>query len=299
MTNLNILKFKNIHKLSQTIRTNILSNKTQNITFKVSSLNLFYFRYFCTKDEMIKSLEQRPFSDNWKTSLSYLEQALIGILLGDGHLEKSSKGVLAQSRLRITFAGKYKELANHIAGIFSEHITSKGLRYSEIKNRDTSELYHRISLTTKVSPLFEFYHKLFYVNLSNLTDTATNLDSINDLKANTNKNVKNIKNKYIKIIPSNIEELLTPVVLAFFICGDGNYHKTKQIIRLCTNSYSKKEVELLAKALYNKFNLESRLEHVRNNQYILIIRKSQLPIIQNLVKDHIHPSMLYRIGVNI
>lgn len=297
MTNLKILKFKNIHNLSQTIRTNIFSTKIQNIKYSVSPLNLIYFRYFSTKEEMIKSLEQRPFSENWKTSLSYLEQVLIGILLGDGHLEKSSKGVLAQSRLRITFAGKYKGLANNIAGIFSEHLTSKGIRYSEIKNRDSTELYQIISLTTKVSPLFEFYHKLFYVNLSNLT--TTNLDSIKYLKENTDKNVKNIQNKYIKIIPSNIEELLTPVVLAFFICGDGNYHKTKQIIRLCTNSYSKKEVELLAKALYNKFNLESRLEHVRNNQFILIIRKNQVPIIQNLVKDHIHPSMLYRIGLNI
>jgi hypothetical protein len=29
---------------------------------------------------------QGEFSDNWEPSLDYLEQVLIGILLGDGHL---------------------------------------------------------------------------------------------------------------------------------------------------------------------------------------------------------------------
>jgi len=169
-------------------------------------------------------------------------------------------------------------------------MSPNGIRYSEVKSGESSRLYGygRISLTTKVSPLFNYYHKFFYVKLSDP----------NHLNFNSYKNIDNPKNRYIKIIPSNIEELLTPVVLAFFICGDGNYHKTKKIIRFCTNSYTKKEVELLSKALLTRFNIESRLEHVRNNQYIIIIRKTQVPILHNLVRSHVHSSMLYRIGLS-
>uniref|UniRef100_UPI00223848A7 LAGLIDADG endonuclease n=1 Tax=Ramaria rubella TaxID=113071 RepID=UPI00223848A7 len=200
-----------------------------------------------------------PFSDNWKPSLGYLEQVLIGILLGDGHLEKSSKGLGTQSRLRITFSEKYKELSTHIADIFSDYMSPNGIRYSEEKSGVSSKLYGRISLTSKVSPLFHYYHNLFYVKFSDSGGCGA-LRTPNHLNCNSHKNIENQKNKYIKEIPLNIEELLT--LLAFFICGDGNYHKTKQIIRFFTNSYTKPEVELLSKVLLTKFNIESRLEHV-------------------------------------
>lgn len=164
-------------------------------------------------------------------------------------------------------------------------MSPKGIRYSEVpsKSGNSSKLYGRISLTTKVSPLFKYYHKLFYVKFSDIRIS----------NCTSEKDVANLQKKYIKVIPSNIEELLTPVVIAFFICGcgDGNYHKTKKIIRLCTNNFSKTEVELLSKALLKKFKIDSRLERVRNNQFMLIIRKTQVPVLQNLVKDHIHPSM--------
>jgi|SRR3979490_461297 len=167
-------------------------------------------------------------------------------------------------------------------------MSPKGIRYSEVNSGHSSKLYGRISLTTKGSPLFKYYHTLFYVKLSDLS--LSNCTSQTD--------VANLKNKYIKVIPSNIEELLTPVAIAFLIYGDGNDHKTKQIIRLCTNNLTKTEVDLLSKALLNKFNIKSRLERVRNNQFLLIIRNTQVPVLQNLVKDHIHLSMLYRIGLN-
>lgn len=69
-------------------------------------------------------------------------------------------------------------------------------------------------------------------------------------------------------------------------------------MKICTNSCTKLEVEILSKALFNKFGLESRLEHVRNNQFNLVFKTSQVPKLQNIVKNHMHPSMLYRIGLD-
>jgi hypothetical protein len=107
----------------------------------------------------------------------------------------------------------------------------------------------------------------------------------------------NSEGKYIKILPENIETILTPVSFALFLMSDGTFHKTKHIVKLCTNNFTKAEVELLSKAILNKFGIESKLEHVRKEQYVLRFRKSVVPQIQLLVKDHMIPSMMYRIGL--
>ena len=52
-----------------------------------------------------------------------------------------------------------------------------------------------------------------------------------------------IKNKYIKIVPLNIGEILTPIGLAHWIMDDGYKHGNGLI--LATESFSLKEVELL------------------------------------------------------
>jgi len=65
--------------------------------------------------------------------------------------------------------------------------------------------------------------------------------------------------------------------------GDGNYHKQHQIIRLYTNNFTKKEVQLLSTSIYNKFGIDSRVEHDRREQYILVIRRVKVPKFQALV----------------
>jgi hypothetical protein len=97
-----------------------------------------------------------------KTLPSFLHQALIGIVLGDGHLGKSSYGLNANVRLRITFAERYKPLAFYIAGLFCYYINPKGIRFSKVKSDKDSELFGRVSLTSVANPVFNQYHKLFY-----------------------------------------------------------------------------------------------------------------------------------------
>jgi hypothetical protein len=154
---------------------------------------------------------------------------------------------------------------------FCFYINPKGYYKNRVQSGLNSKFYGRIQLTSVALPLFNKYHNLFY---------------------------KLVEDKYVKVLPLNIEELLTPVSLAFFfIMGDGNYHKTKKIIRVCTNSYTKEEVLLISQAIFTKFGIKSRLELVRNAQFILIVRSSQVSLLQDLVKSHIHPSLLYRIGL--
>jgi len=79
--------------------------------------------------------------------------------------------------------------------------------------------------------------------------------------------------------------------------GDGNYNPINKCFRLSTHSFSKQEVELISSAIFNKFGIKSKLEHVRNEQYMVRIRGSDLIKLQNLIKAHVIASMLYRIGL--
>jgi len=58
-----------------------------------------------------------------------------------------------------------------------------------------------------------------------------------------------------KVIPSNIEELLTPVPLAYWAMDDGA--KLSSGFLLCTHSFLLSDVELLTKVLKSKFDLDT------------------------------------------
>jgi hypothetical protein len=112
------------------------------------------------------------------------------------------------------------------------------------------------------------------------------------------------KGKYKKIIPSNIAELLCPIVLAHLIMGDGTFSAKDSRIRIYTNHFSFEECNLLADAITHNCNIHCKVLFDRiggpsgdDKQYILTIGKNQLIKLQELVSPHMHTSMLYRIGL--
>jgi hypothetical protein len=105
------------------------------------------------------------------------------------------------------------------------------------------------------------------------------------------------KNKYIKIVPKNIIDLMDPIVLSYLIQGDGNYDKSRNRVRIYTNSYTKSEVENLALVINTKFNIYAAVLHDRKDQWILTIGAKNLDLLRKIVKPHFHPSMLYRLGL--
>ena len=92
-----------------------------------------------------------------------------------------------------------------------------------------------------------------------------------------------------KVIPLNISEYLTP--LAVWIKGWG--------VRIATNSYTLKEVELLNDVLKSKYNLETTIQNIwLQNQYSIYIKKESVNNLRNIVGPYIHSSMLYKLGVD-
>ena len=105
--------------------------------------------------------------------------------------------------------------------------------------------------------------------------------------------------KIIKTVPYNREDIISPVVLAHLIRGDGNIKPNDKIIRIYTNSFSKQDVERLAKAITNKLGIVTKALYERNYQYILTISRNQLETVRSLVLPYMHVIMLYKLGLDL
>lgn len=205
-----------------------------------------------------------------KTTLpKYLHEVLIGLLLSDGSLERSS--ITSAARLSVIFGLKHASYFFHLYNLFEPYVgTSPDV--TTVYNKKTKSDNMIIKFKTQSLPLFVYYYNMFY-----------------KLNSSTGG--------FVKCIPANIEELMTPVVLAHLIMGDGNIKLPDHIIRIYTNSFTKEEVERLASAINSKLNILIRAVHDRNGQYILVISKDQLTKVRDLVLPYMHPSMYYKLGI--
>ena len=66
------------------------------------------------------------------------------------------------------------------------------------------------------------------------------------------------------MVPFNILNLLTPIGLAPWIQQDGSFHKISKGVTICTDSFTKKEVELICFVLTEKFNLSGTIQRAPN-----------------------------------
>lgn len=96
-----------------------------------------------------------------------------------------------------------------------------------------------------------------------------------------------------KIIPDDIYDLLTPIALAHWICGDGYWAKSG--VALCTESFNTKDTVRLLNVLVIKYRLECTLQQRGTGSRIYIRGKSRA-LLCNIVKPHMHDSMLYKLG---
>ena len=103
--------------------------------------------------------------------------------------------------------------------------------------------------------------------------------------------------KGTKVVPKNIYEYLTPLALAVWIMDDGGWVNSG--VRIATNSFKLKEVELLNGVLNSKYNLETTIQKIWvKDKYSIYITKKSVPNLRNIVIPFIHSSMLYKLGVD-
>ncbi len=100
----------------------------------------------------------------------------------------------------------------------------------------------------------------------------------------------------IKVVPANIADYLTPLALAVWIMDDGL--RMSSGLNIATHGFSKADVELLSKVLWDKYGIKTTLHRFKPDmdQYSLYISAKSMPLLVNIIRPHYHPSMYYKLG---
>ena len=184
-------------------------------------------------------------------------EIIIGTLLGDACLEKNGK----YTRLRIDHYNKQKE---YIFWLFRElsPFSLKPRIINEVDKRN-GKTYSRWHFSTKSLPIFTEFQELFYVGKR-------------------------------KIVPSTLDEFITPLSLAIWYMDDGFRRKDSKGFYLCTSSYTAKEHKILQEVLYKRFMISTKIHHQR--QYMrTFIPSASAESFNKLVKPYVLPDLNYKL----
>jgi hypothetical protein len=186
------------------------------------------------------------------------KDVLIGTLLGDGSLQTNTGNTW---RYRAIQKASHKPYLYKKYEILKE-LCDSGPTYSEVFDPRTEKTYNRYTFNTLTLSELNFYGQLFY---------------------------KKENDKWVKHVPSNIELFLTPTALAYWYMDDGalKWAGKSNAVRLCTDSFSEEEVNILKNALTSKFNLQTSLQKKNDIKRISISEGSY-----NQLKDLILPSLI-------
>jgi hypothetical protein len=81
---------------------------------------------------------------------------------------------------------------------------------------------------------------------------------------------------------------------------DGSFTVLRSGLKLHTNAFTLEELNLLIEALNKNFSIKATINISKREkaQYTLYNSKSQLQLVRDLVKDHMHEDMMYKLNIN-
>ena len=169
-----------------------------------------------------------------------LQEVIIGSMLGD--LTAERKSIKNNTRLQFKQSIKNKDYIIHLYDLFKEFCGSSPIEMSKFDSRPNKQkVYKAMKFQTYSLACFNKFREMFY------------------------------NSEGVKIVPHNLEELLTARGLAYWIMDDGyNYGEGFYI---CTDSYHLEEQELLSQILKNKFGIDSK-PHKHTKGHRLYIYKT-------------------------
>src|ERR1700712_2729004 len=185
-----------------------------------------------------------------------LDEIIIGSMLGDLTAEKPNLN--SNTRLQFKQSLKNKAYVEHLYSLFQDYCGSAPITMSKFDSRPNKmKEYSAIKFQTLSLSCFNKYKHIFY-------------------------------NEYgTKILPENIQDLLTDRGLDYLIMDDG--YKAGKGFYICTESYTLEENQILVDLFKNKFNLESSVHKVTNGHRLYILsssRETLLKLIKPYLLDH-------------
>ena len=102
--------------------------------------------------------------------------------------------------------------------------------------------------------------------------------------------------KGIKYINVGLVKYITPLALAIWISDDGGWAKPG--VRIGTNCFKLKEVEILVKILQKNFGLYCTIQILKpSNNFTIYIKKSSVVKLRGQILPYLHTSMYYKLGL--
>lgn len=192
---------------------------------------------------------------------AYQQSVITGLILSDGWLTFATK-TSKSARLGFKQSLSHSNYFWSVFSILSPYCSS--IPNFVISSRKGTNTY-AFQILTRSLPCFTELHSIYYSN-------------------------------GIKIVPADIFNLLTPVALAHWICGDGA--KTRHGLTLSTESFSINDTVKLLNVLMIKYRLDCNLRK-HGTSYTIYIKEKSLPLLRTLVQPYMHSSMLYKLKINI
>ncbi len=193
-----------------------------------------------------------------KSSLKLTDEqreVLIGVLLGDAHLETQNGG--RTYRMKLEYSTDHREYANHLYQIFKEWILTP-------PQQKQDATHNNIWFQTVSHPAFRFFAHQFY----------------DDTK---------------KCVPKLIHRYLSERAIAYWFMDDGSIKSrdSKGVI-FNTHGFVQNDVQRLIEALRRKFALEASERKQKDGLQVYISGKSYERFCE-IVEPFIHASMRYKI----
>lgn len=200
-------------------------------------------------------------------------EIITGELLGDGHIRYDPiKAPLVNGRLEFTFSTKIlhyvKYLKNEALAFICTESEPTPWPNASVTGIEPTQYWFSTKRLSAISDL----HSIWY---------------------------KEIKGKYVKILPLNIADLLTPLGIAHWIMGDGYF--ADGCVKICTDNFTEQEVFYLIQVLLDKFSIKATANKRTNTNgkvlWRIRISKSSMEKLKLLVGPYIIPEMLYKLGI--
>jgi hypothetical protein len=200
------------------------------------------------------------------------KEILIGSLLGDGCLRKTSVSGLANAYF------KYDQMFSHSSLVYLVYLvfqnitgTPPSIRYKDFEADSKTLKKHSCSFRTYRLPVLTHYYNQFY-----------QLDSLGNLR---------------KRVPIQIKDWLTPIGLAFWFMEDGSTESSGLYFH--TQGFQLNDVELLRQVLNEKFGLQTSLiteKRAEKKYYKIYVKAESRPILTELIKPYIIECFKYKLG---
>nr|AYE93199.1 LAGLIDADG homing endonuclease [Termitomyces sp.] len=218
---------------------------------------------------------------------NYPYSVIIGLMLSDGWTDFPKD----KNNARLGFSQSFDKF-EYFWNVFNilEHYCA-GLPTFRIRKRTKNYLYS-LTLQTRRLSCFNEIHEMFYLDPCPYPNSQPLPHLCGALREHSLGKGRGKGGK--KIIPADIYNILDPVCLAHWIMGDGKFVESGGL-RLCTNSYSLKEVVKLINVLILRYDLNCTIHTAAPEQYMIFISKKSMKNLRNIVKPYIVPSMYYKI----